>query len=159
MIQKLQRVITGVLLTVFLAIGFCAPVYASSIQPESYLYRVNVSSMDKSIDFYTNVLGMERDKEMDTLCQGSAEKLCWTEFKYPGLDGKIGLWQGNIQGTASAVLTIVVKDIDDAVKALKASRVEVSGPTCAGKGVSLAFFKDPDCNRLAFRQERKPECQ
>jgi predicted enzyme related to lactoylglutathione lyase len=155
MIQKLQRVITGVLLTVFLAIGFSAPVYASSIQPQSYLYRVNVSSMSESIDFYQNKLGMTRDTSRDFFCpvESDSDVLCWTQFQYPELQGKIGLNLQPLQGVGNAALTIVVPDIDIAVNELRSKGVNVSNPICVGAGVYLATFSDPDGNRLALRQE------
>ena len=155
MIQKLQRVITGVLLTVFLAIGFCAPVYASSIKPESYLYRVNVSSMDKSISFY-NALGMERDKSRDYICPESGV-LCWTQFQYPNVLGKIGLNLQPLQGLGNAAITIVVPDIGIAVDELRSKGVKVNDPRNVGAGVYLATFSDPDGNGLALRQEKEKE--
>jgi predicted enzyme related to lactoylglutathione lyase len=153
MIQKLQRVITGVLLTIFLAIGFCAPVYASSIQPEGYLYRVNVSSMSKSISFYENALDMTRDKSRDYICPESGV-LCWTQFQYPNVLGKIGLNRQPLQGLGNAAITIVVPDIGIAVDELRSKGVKVNDPINVGAGVYLATFRDPDGNRLALRQEK-----
>lgn len=94
---------------------------------------------------------MTRDKSRDSFCPVESGVLCWTQFKYPELQGKIGLNLQPLQGNAA--LTIVVPDIDIAVKELRSKGVNLCNPIDVGAGVYLATFSDPDGNRLALRQE------
>ncbi|MGJ5672255.1 MAG: VOC family protein [Nostochopsis sp.] len=163
MIQKLQKVIIGVLLTVFLAIGFSTPVYAQSVEsvkPIGYLYRVNVSSWQKATDFYGDILGMMQDGDKND-CDQPADptKTCWLEFFTPGKDMddvRIGTWVSSTQGTGRGVITIVVKNIEDARAYLVSRKVDVSVIREVGKKVRLAFFTDFDGNSLAIRDENGP---
>jgi predicted enzyme related to lactoylglutathione lyase len=158
MMQKLQRAIVGVLLTIFLAIGFSTPVYAQSqqsLEPTGYLFRINVSSADNALTFYQDILGMKLDKEQ-SVCSAS---YCWLEFLAPGgkVNVKIGTEVNTLQGTGKAVITILVNDVDEAKAYLEAKGIKVSDILNVGKKVRLAFFTDYDGNRLAIRDEKGPE--
>ena len=153
MMQKLQRVIIGVLLTVFLAIGFSTPAYAQTvddISPKGYLYRINVSSPSNAKMFYGKILGMKEDPTF-RVC--SEPQQCWLEF-LTGKEGvKIGTWVNREVGTGKGVITIVVKNVDKAKAYLENQKVDVGEVQSVGKGVRLAFFSDFDGNRLAIRDE------
>ena len=157
MIQKLQRLIVGLLFTVFLAIGFSTPVYAQSgmsregtpVEPRGYVYRVNVSDVKQTLTFYRDILGMELDK-LATDCPPSPREKCWLEFRNRS-NSKIGAFVSPNTGTGSAVITIVVGDVYTARNYLESKGIEVSPIQDAGKRVRLAFFSDFDGNNLAIR--------
>jgi catechol 2,3-dioxygenase-like lactoylglutathione lyase family enzyme len=165
MIQKLQRLIVGLLFTVFLAIGFSTPVYAQSrisreeipVESRGYVYRVNVSDVKQTLKFYRDILGMELDK-LATDCPPSPREKCWLEFRdRSNLRSKIGAFVSPNTGTGSAVITIVVENVDTARKYLESEGIEVSPIQDAGKRVRLAFFSDFDGNNLAIRDDHGRE--
>jgi catechol 2,3-dioxygenase-like lactoylglutathione lyase family enzyme len=157
MIQKLQRLIVGLLFTVFLAIGFSTPVYAQSrisreeipVDPTGFVYKVNVSDVKQTLTFYRDILGMELDK-LATDCPPSPREKCWLEFRNRS-NSKIGAFVSPNTGTGSAVITIVVLDVYTARNYLESKGIEVSPIQDAGKRVRLAFFSDFDGNNLAIR--------
>jgi catechol 2,3-dioxygenase-like lactoylglutathione lyase family enzyme len=161
MMQKLQRLIVGLLLTVFLAIGFSTPVYAQSripVESAGYIYRVNVSSADSALQFYRTILGMDID-ERTTDCPSPNDRTqtCWLEFvprrnPFVRIGTLVNPTSG--KGTGSAVITIVVRDVDSARDYLRNNGIKVSPIQNAGKGVRLAFFTDFDGNSLAIRDDR-----
>ncbi|MEI6442170.1 MAG: VOC family protein [Nostocales cyanobacterium ELA583] len=163
MIQKLQRLIVGLLFTVFLAIGFSTPVYAQSgmsregtpVESRGYVYRVNVSDVKQTLTFYRDILGMELDK-LATDCPPSPREKCWLEFRNRS-NSKIGAFVSPNTGTGSAVITIVVGDVNTARNYLESKGIEVSPIQDAGKRVRLAFFSDFDGNNLAIRDDRGRE--
>ncbi|MBD2388043.1 VOC family protein [Cylindrospermum sp. FACHB-282] len=152
--QKLQRVIIGLLLTVFLAIGFSTPVYAQSqnpLAPAGYLFRINVSTEQRAINFYHDILGMTKDTEK-SVC---SPEYCWLEFFAPNKeDVRIATQISSTTGTGKAVITIVVDDVNNAKAYLESSGISVSEIQEPGKKVRLAFFNDFDGNRLAIRDEK-----
>jgi len=157
MIQKLQRLIVGLLFIVFLAIGFSTPVYAQSgikeipVESRGYVYRVNVSDVKQTLKFYRDILGMELDNRA-TDCPPSPREKCWLEFRdRRNPYSKIGAFVSPNTGTGSAVITIVVRDVYAAKNYLESKGIEVSPVQDAGKGVQLAFFSDFDGNNLAIR--------
>jgi catechol 2,3-dioxygenase-like lactoylglutathione lyase family enzyme len=157
MIQKLQRLIVGLLFTVFLAIGFSTPVYAQSrisreeipVDSLGFVYKVNVSDVKQTLKFYRDILGMELDK-LATDCPPSPREKCWLEFRNRS-NSRIGAFVSPNTGTGSAVITIVVGDVYTARNYLESKGIEVSPIQDAGKRVRLAFFSDFDGNNLAIR--------
>jgi catechol 2,3-dioxygenase-like lactoylglutathione lyase family enzyme len=157
MIQKLQRLIVGLLFTVFLAIGFSTPVYAQSrisreeipVDSTGFVYKVNVSDVKQTLKFYRDILGMELDK-LATDCPPSPREKCWLEFRNRS-NSRIGAFVSPNTGTGSAVITIVVGDVYTARNYLESKGIEVSPIQDAGKRVRLAFFSDFDGNNLAIR--------
>jgi catechol 2,3-dioxygenase-like lactoylglutathione lyase family enzyme len=157
MIQKLQRLIVGLLFTVFLAIGFSTPVYAQSrisrgeipVDSRGFVYKVNVSDEKQTLKFYRDILGMELDK-LATDCPPSPREKCWLEFRNR-TNSRIGAFVSPNTGTGSAVITIVVGDVYTARNYLESQGIEVSPIEDAGKRVRLAFFSDFDGNNLAIR--------
>ncbi|WP_013322303.1 VOC family protein [Gloeothece verrucosa] len=167
MIQKLPRVFIGVLLAVVLAIGLSAPAYAQEelskttiqiLKPQSYLYRVNSSSIKgKATPFYVDILGMTIDQNMDTPCTDDPKQICWREFYYPNVvQGRIAVYQNPYEGTGTAkgVITIVVDNVAVTKKYLEDRAIPVSSIQKPGNGVRLAFFTDRDGNSLAIRDNK-----
>lgn len=163
MIQKLQRLIVGLLFTVFLAIGFSTPVYAQSrisreeipVDSTGFVYKVNVSDEKQTLKFYRDILGMDLDK-LATDCPPSPREECWLEFRNR-TNSRIGAFVSPNTGTGSAVITIVVGDVYTARNYLESKGIEVSPIQDAGKRVRLAFFSDFDGNNLAIRDYRGRE--
>jgi catechol 2,3-dioxygenase-like lactoylglutathione lyase family enzyme len=155
----LQRLIVGLLFTVFLAIGFSTPVYAQSrisreeipVDSRGFVYKVNVSDVQQTLKFYRDILGMELDK-LATDCPPSPREKCWLEFRNRS-NSRIGAFVSPNTGTGSAVITIVVRDVYTARNYLESKGIEVSPIQDAGKRVRLAFFSDFDGNNLAIRDD------
>ena len=155
----MQRLIVGLLFTVFLAIGFSTPVYAQSrisreeipVDSRGFVYKVNVSDVQQTLKFYRDILGMELDK-LATDCPPSPREKCWLEFRNRS-NSRIGAFVSPNTGTGSAVITIVVRDVYTARNYLESKGIEVSPIQDAGKRVRLAFFSDFDGNNLAIRDD------
>ncbi|MDJ0620839.1 MAG: VOC family protein [Calothrix sp. MO_192.B10] len=118
---------------------------AAPLEVNSYLFKVNVSSLEKATDFYSGKLGMERDTSRDTDV--------WTQFFFKSAPGtKVGTYISSSTGTGEATLTFVVPDIESARQYLINKGVQVSPSQNVGAGVLLAFFKDFDGNQLTLRE-------
>lgn len=119
-----------------------------SAQTEGLYYRpsvvvqLNVSSLDKSITFYEQVLGFKTVERRDDL------KFAHVETNVPGL--QLGLGEGGTQqGTGAVVINFSVVDVVAARQRLESRGVVFTGPTQIIPGkVALAGFKDPDGNQL-----------
>ncbi|MBW3582082.1 MAG: VOC family protein [Euryarchaeota archaeon] len=122
-----------------------------------------VSDLDKALDFYTRVLGME--KRDDEVFEFNGTKMRWltvgcpgqalsivlsTPMPAPGSKSDPDTWVGN--GT---MWVLQVMDCSGAVEALKAEGVTISsGPEEAPWGVS-AVVRDPDGNPFNLVQPRR----
>ncbi len=109
------------------------------------LAKINVSDLDASIKWYTEMLGLESDDKY--YVPG-----VWAQLNTNIGGVAIGLSQNTPTGTGEAVITFSVKDIEQTKESLEKNGLSVSKVSSAGKGVSLAFFKDPDGNSLGLRQ-------
>ncbi len=107
--------------------------------------RLTVSNMERSLDFYVGKLGLIRTEEIYPE---------WAKLRIPGnATTVIGLKLVDPpEGTGGEVTTFVVKDIRASIVKLRAAGIEVEEPRNLAGGVLLAFFDDPDKNRLAVRQ-------
>ena len=111
---------------------------------------IYVSEMQRSIDFYTGVLGLRLVFRADDH---------WAQLDAGGL--AIGLHPASDRNPAPGTpggITVgfsVDVPIADAVAALAAHGVEVRGPEPGGGGVALAFFADPDGNPLYLAEESR----
>ena len=114
-----------------------------------------VSDQDKALDFYTNVVGLEKKGENPTpsgprfLSVGVADQdfqlLLW-----PGTPG-----QGEPVGDRiPAAYTIETPDIRAAVAELESRGVQFENGVVDYPWGSLAGFQDPDGNRLQLREAR-----
>jgi len=109
-----------------------------------------VSEMQRSVDFYTNVLGLR-------LVHRAGDH--WAQLDAGGL--AIGLHPASDRnpapGTPGAITLGLALDVPiaEAVAALGAHGVEVRGPEPGDGGVRLAFFADPDGNPLYLAEESR----
>ena len=109
-----------------------------------------VSDQDKALDFYTNVIGLEKRGDYPTPV---GPRFLTVGVK--GQDFELVLWPGTpASGEAgSAVYTIEVEDIRVAFEALKSRGVKFEPPEILElPGVSVARFQDPDGNLLQVRE-------
>lgn len=108
---------------------------------------LSVTSLDRSIPWYENVLGMTLMYRMD--------EIAWCELTLSVARVSIGLSQvESAGGPGGATLTFGVTDLDAAKAALDAAGVRQDGPINEIPGmVRLLTFYDPDGNALMFYQD------
>jgi catechol 2,3-dioxygenase-like lactoylglutathione lyase family enzyme len=106
------------------------------------LIQIGVSDLDRSIRFYTGVLGFRLTERRDDL------RFAHLATNVPGLE--IGLSAGGpVDPSPSVVLNIGVTDVAAARAALERRGVVFPRPTQVIPGkVALAEFADPDGHRL-----------
>lgn len=108
---------------------------------------LSVTSFDRSIDWYTRVLGMNLLYRMD--------EIAWCELETGVARVTVGLSQvESVPAGGGATLTFGVHDIEAAKAALDAAGVRQDGPIADVPGMVryLTFF-DPDGNALMFYQD------
>lgn len=107
---------------------------------------MHVSDIDRSIAWYTDVLGLSMLYKID--------EIAWCEFATPVKGTHIGLSQvEKAKGSQSCVPTFAVTNIDAARKHLESCDVRFDGDTLTIEGmVKLATFFDPDGNPLMLSQ-------
>jgi predicted enzyme related to lactoylglutathione lyase len=113
---------------------------------------VLVSDQDKALDFYTNVIGLE--KRIDSPTPVGPRFLT---VGVKGQDFELVLWPGTpATGEAgSAVYTIEVEDIRMTFETLKSRGVKFEPPEILEfPWGSVARFQDPDRNLLQVREGR-----
>lgn len=114
-------------------------------QAKELVIRITVSDMARSVAFYSDQLGLVKTAEAYPE---------WTKLDIPGNPStKLGLKLVNPpEGSGGEVTTFVVPDIKATIVQLRARGIKVEDPRHLAGGVLLAFFEDPDKNRLAVRQ-------
>ena len=119
-----------------------------------FVARVTVSDMKKSIAWYESKLGLELDQRF----AGDY----WNQLNFKGMSRfaiGLGLPSRHFKvGSGGAVTTIVVDNIKEEKERLESKGVSVSPIKNVGQGVQLAFFADPDGNRLGLRKNSPTEC-
>lgn len=107
---------------------------------------IQVSDMNKSIEWYTTNLGFQLLYKVD--------EIGWCELASNVPGTQIGLSQvEKTQASSSCVPTFAVKDIAAARKQLESRGVRFDGDTITLEGlVKLATFFDPDGNAFMFSQ-------
>ena len=114
-----------------------------------------VNDQDKALDFYTNVLGLE--KRVDAPTPGGPRFLT---VGVKGQDFELVLWPGTpgraqpAQGRVPAAYTIATADCRKAFEALKSRGVKFETEVLEYPWGYIALFQDPDGNRLQLRQGR-----
>jgi predicted enzyme related to lactoylglutathione lyase len=108
------------------------------------LIQLPVSDLERSIAFYSTVLGFTMTERRDDL------KFAHIDTNVPGL--QIGLNQvPEPKGTGSVILNIGVADVIVARKTLETRGVKFRGETVVIPGkVALARFDDPDGHALSL---------
>jgi catechol 2,3-dioxygenase-like lactoylglutathione lyase family enzyme len=113
---------------------------------------IYVSDMDRSVDFYTNTLGLPLagrwGNEYASIDLGKGAALGLHPAKGP---------HSPTPGTRGAIQVglAVSRPLDDVVKDLQAKGVVFRGPVVYDVQVRLAFFGDPDDNDLHLIEVRK----
>jgi predicted enzyme related to lactoylglutathione lyase len=116
---------------------------------------VLVSDQDKALDFYTNVLGLEKRIE-NPLPNGPR----FLTVGVKGQDFMLVLWPGTpgqaqpVQGRIPASVTIETEDCRKAYEELKSRGVEFETDVLEQPWGYVALFQDPDGNRLQLREGR-----
>ncbi len=112
-----------------------------------------VSDQDKALDFYTNVLGFEKDVENPV---PGAPRFLTVGLK--GQEFKLVLWPGtpgrpqSANGRTPATCTIETPNCRKDFEALKARGVKFETDVLEMPWGYVAVFVDPDGNRLQLRQ-------
>lgn len=108
---------------------------------------LNVASLDVSIPWYRDVLGMTLLYRRDDIA--------WCELATEVAKVNVGLGEGReVRQGGGATLTFGVADLDAAKAALDAAGVRQDGPVQEIPGmVRLLTFYDPDGNALMFYQD------
>jgi predicted enzyme related to lactoylglutathione lyase len=123
---------------------------------EKIIYiSVFVSSQERAVDFYTNVLGFE--KRVDSPV---GDGLRFVTVGVTGQDFELVLWPGTpgqgqpVAGRVPAQYTIETKDCRKAFETLKSRGVKFDTDVLEYPWGFVALFQDPDGNRLQVRQGR-----
>lgn len=108
---------------------------------------IGVTSLDRAIPWYQELLGMELLYRMDDIA--------WCELQSPVARVNIGLSQvKSVAQGGGATLTFGVEDLDAAKAGLDARQIRQDGPILDIPGmVRLLTFYDPDGNALMFYQD------
>jgi predicted enzyme related to lactoylglutathione lyase len=112
-----------------------------------------VSDQDEALDFYTNVIGLE--KRIDSPTPDGGPRFLTVGVK--GQDFELVLWPGTPARAelGSAVYTIEVEDIREAFETLKSRGVNFEPPEILEFPWGyVARFEDPDGNLLQVREGR-----
>ena len=116
---------------------------------------VLVGDQDAALDFYTNVLGLEKRAENPT-----PERPRFLTVGVEGQDFQLVLWPGTpglaepVMGRPPASVTIETDDCRKAVEELKSRGVEFVSDVLEFPWGYIAQFKDPDGNVLQLREGR-----
>jgi predicted enzyme related to lactoylglutathione lyase len=116
---------------------------------------VLVSDQDRALDFYTNVLGLEKRVENPT-----PEGLRFLTVGVNGDDFQLVLWPGTpgqpepVQGQVPPSITIETDDCRKTVEELRSRGLEFSSDVLEFPWGYVAQFEDPDGNRLQIREGR-----
>jgi catechol 2,3-dioxygenase-like lactoylglutathione lyase family enzyme len=111
---------------------------------------VGVSDLDKAIDWYNDVLGLELVYKL--------EQHGWCEMSTATRHVTIGLGQTEELKPGSTTPTFGVMDIDAARKHLESKDVRFDGDTYEIEGmVKLCMFYDPDGNSYMLAQSLTSE--
>jgi len=118
---------------------------------------VMVSDQDRALDFYTNVLGLEKRVENPT---PDGPRFLTVGVK--GDDFQLVLWPGTqgqaepAMGRPPASITIETDDCHKSFEELKSRGVEFVSDVLEFPWGYVAQFQDPDGNRLQIREGRQP---
>src|SRR4051812_17883747 len=116
---------------------------------------VLVSDQDKALDFYTNVLGLEKRNENPT-----PDGPRFLTVGVQGDDFQLVLWPGTpgqaepAMGRPPASITIETDDCRKTVEELQSRGVEFIPDVFESRWGSAAHSQPPDANRLQVREGR-----
>lgn len=122
---------------------------AKRVNEYEVIARVNVPWLEEAIKWYENVFDLENDEKYYV-------EDVWAQLNCPGHRGfSIGLCKGTPTPGNGSVITLVVKNIEEAREDLLGNDVVVGPIIKEGKGVKLAYFYDPFGNNMAIRQNSR----
>jgi predicted enzyme related to lactoylglutathione lyase len=127
----------------------------SAVFEKVFYTSVLVSDQDRALDFYTNVLGLEKRVENPT-----PDGPRFLTVAVPGDDFQLVLWPGTpgqaepVMGRPPASITIETDEIRETFEELKARGVAFASDVLEFPWGFVAQFEDPDGNRLQIRQGR-----
>jgi predicted enzyme related to lactoylglutathione lyase len=119
---------------------------------------VLVSDQDRALDFYTNVLGLEKRVENPT-----PDGPRFLTVGVSGDDFQLVLWPGTpgeavpAMGRPPASVTIATDDCRGTVEEFKSRGVEFISDVLVLPWGYVAQFVEPDGNRLQLREARVPD--
>jgi predicted enzyme related to lactoylglutathione lyase len=114
-----------------------------------------VSDQDKALDFYTNVVGLEKKGENAT-----PQRPRFLSVGVGDQDFQLLLWPGTpgqgepVGERVPAAYTIATADIRGAVEVLESRGVQFETGVLEFPWGYIAVFTDPDGNRLQLREAR-----
>lgn len=112
---------------------------------QNMVISINVSDMEKAIEWYGDVLGLELVYKLD--------KYGWCEMATGTKHVTIGLGQTEEKKAGGVTPTFGVMDIDAARKHLESKDVRFDGDTYEIEGmVRLCMFYDPDGNSFMLAE-------
>jgi predicted enzyme related to lactoylglutathione lyase len=117
---------------------------------------VLVSDQDRALDFYTNVLGLEKRVENPT-----PDGPVFLTVGVKGDEFQLVLWPGThgqaepVMGRPPASVTIETDDCHKTVEELKSRGVELVSDVIESPWGCVAQFQDPYGNRLQWREARQ----
>jgi predicted enzyme related to lactoylglutathione lyase len=127
----------------------------NTVLEKIFYTSVLVTDQDKALDFYTNVLGLEKRVENPT-----PDGPRFLTVGVEGDDFQLVLWPGTpgqaqpAMGRPPASITIETADIRKSVEELKSRGVEFVSDVLEFPWGAVAQFQDPDGNRLQIREGR-----
>jgi predicted enzyme related to lactoylglutathione lyase len=139
-------------------VGWCGRIAAKDKNGETTMLKkviyvaLLVSDQNKALDFYTNVIGLEKRSDFPT---PDGPRFLTVGVK--GQDFDLVLWPGTPARieAGSAVYTIEVEDCREAFETLKSGGVNFEPPEVLEFPWGYAArFQDPDGNRLQVREGR-----
>lgn len=111
-----------------------------------------VESLERSVDFYRDVIGLEVRVEGDGYIEFAVENMKFSLFERAKLPELIGRKGGS---PPCGEIAFVVDDVDAEAERLRADGVEIlSGPIERPWGQRTLHFADPDGNVVEFAQNR-----
>src|SRR6478672_9175908 len=100
---------------------------------------INVTDLNRSVAFYTDVLGLTPDPTRPDLAVDGA----WLNLP----TGQLHLIVGDVPAANGQHFAVGVIDLDDAIEEIRGFGVDVSGPFPVG-AARQAFISDPDGNAI-----------
>ena len=109
------------------------------------VFSIDVSNLDKAIEWYRDVLGLELDYKLDDMG--------WCEMKTATNNLTFGLSQVEKVKVGNTTPTFGIKNIEQARAHLEAHNVRFAGPNqTIPDMVKLATFYDPDGNSFMLAE-------
>jgi catechol 2,3-dioxygenase-like lactoylglutathione lyase family enzyme len=103
---------------------------------------INVADIDRSLEFYTGVLGLTKRSDRPDIGPGA-----WLDAG----SQQVHLIQASVPPNLGQHLALLVEDLPAAIADLRASGIELSDPMPIGSNLQ-SFLLDPDGNAVELHQ-------